>query len=49
MNKCLVCNKLAATCVSIPDTVIPLLGTIESSHGWVAHSDCIFPVNPTSL
>jgi hypothetical protein len=49
MNKCLVCNKLAATCVSISDTMIPLLGTIESSHGWVAHSDCMFSVNTTSL
>jgi hypothetical protein len=48
MNTCLVCNRLTATQELLPDTIIPILGIIESAHGWVAHSDCMFPFTTAS-
>ena len=52
MNTCLVCNKPTATQEPFPDdaikTTIPILGIIGSAHGWVAHSDCMFPFTTSS-
>ena len=42
MNTCLVCNKEVGRANLTPLHPIPLLGLIESEHGWVAHSDCLF-------
>ena len=42
MNMCLVCNKEVAKENLTPLHPVPLLGLIESEHGWVAHSDCLF-------
>ena len=52
MNTCLVCNKSATMQGPSPDdtinTTIPILGIIGSAHGWVAHSDCMFPFTTSS-
>ena len=48
MNACLVCNKVVANETLTPIYPIPLLGLIESKHGWVAHSDCLFPITTSS-
>ena len=48
MDICLVCNTAVDRQRHIPTNLIPLLGFIESNHGWVAHSDCMFPLAITS-
>ena len=41
MNICMVCKKSVSS--HLPQLVpIPLIGIIESTNGWVSHSDCLF-------
>lgn len=42
MNRCMVCKQNVASQSMRMDTPIPLLGTVESTNGWVTHSDCLF-------
>ena len=48
MNACLVCNKPVVREALTPVYPIPLVGLIQSEHGWVAHSDCLFPLTTSS-
>ena len=48
MNRCMVCKKFVSNKPLAMGTPIPLLGIVESTNGWVAHSDCLFQINITS-
>jgi len=49
MNSCMVCKKHVSNPPLSMCTPIPLLGILQSTNGWVAHSDCLFQINTTSL
>jgi len=49
MNSCMVCKKRVSNPPLSMCTPIPLLGILRSTNGWVAHSDCLFQINTTSI